>query len=287
MHDGWWLRDHMFFMEDLLALDSEKVAEGEVLRDAWAQIRDRRQAQAPRGMSTRRRATAKAIAGAAAVVVVSEAFGRVLEEEGLTRGEVIENGIPDFLFDAHRRPASNASQRVGYLAGEARHKGYDLFRHSVALLGAFDGNVTVVSDELPPETKSIEMWGRTLVTRVGRMPRRGIYELMRNLDTVVLPSIIPESYGMLAREALLCGCRIVITDLGGLAELADLPGVFVVEPESAAIAIAIAELGSGGAKREFDPHELARIRGRVRSASSMTRDYVRLFERVVGLRAEN
>lgn len=58
------------------------------------------------------------------------------------------------------------------------------------------------------------------VTRAGRIDdRRALADVYASADVTVLPSLVPESFGMVVAEALLSGCPVVASDLGGVPTL--------------------------------------------------------------------
>lgn len=45
--------------------------------------------------------------------------------------------------------------------------------------------------------------------------------IFKNADCVVVPSVVPESYNFVSREALMCGCIVVVSGLGAMTEAVD------------------------------------------------------------------
>jgi glycosyltransferase involved in cell wall biosynthesis len=64
------------------------------------------------------------------------------------------------------------------------------------------------------------------------------YELKNNIDLLVFPSIIPESFGMVIIEAISYGIPVIVTDLGGQSELVRDKNVGKLIPIKNSIAIA-------------------------------------------------
>jgi glycosyltransferase involved in cell wall biosynthesis len=105
-----------------------------------------------------------------------------------------------------------------------------------------------------------------------------------DLDVLVLPSTLPESYGLVVAEALVAGCPVVASAVGGPVELAALaePGaVRLVAPgDDAALAAAVAEvLAARGARSAAE--RAARPRLLVLPPPA----FADLFRRVAGTRA--
>jgi len=276
MHDGWWLRDHMFFME-VSGLASSADFDDVV---GWWQLNERQTESPTQGPSTRAKATRSVLSKAAKVVVVSQAFADIMISHGLENFKVIENGIPRPTVQTEK--SVHERWRVAFLAGEAEHKGFKIFREAVEELDFFKGKVLVSSEHLPPGVRIMELWGNTLVTRLGPLSRESIYRVLVDVDVLFVPSIIPESFGMLAREAILAGCTVVTTGEGGLAELLGHPQVQLIDKSSAAILEALIKLDLGA------PDSPRRTTGsacniEIRDTEMMAMDYLSLFREFVSV----
>lgn len=55
----------------------------------------------------------------------------------------------------------------------------------------------------------------------GRQPREEVLRMLRASSVLVLPSLCYETFGIAAAEAFLCGCPVIVSDHGALAELVE------------------------------------------------------------------
>ncbi len=79
--------------------------------------------------------------------------------------------------------------------------------------------------------ESMEYWGRVPVRFIGRVSQEAIVELYRKLDILFAPSIWPESFGLVTREAAACGCWVVASNMGGIGEdITDEVTGYIIEP---------------------------------------------------------
>jgi glycosyltransferase involved in cell wall biosynthesis len=128
-------------------------------------------------------------------------------------GEVIEPGVPAMERPVHfGRPG----RAIAYAGSVKRHKGAHLLPELARLLGNVNVHVFGGGDEdllrAMRRVPNITIHG---YYRGGTLP----YLLARHgIGLVVLPSIVPESYGLLLSEAWLAGAAAAAFDLGAQAE---------------------------------------------------------------------
>jgi glycosyltransferase involved in cell wall biosynthesis len=133
-----------------------------------------------------------------------------------------------------------------------------------------------------------EAYGAQLRARVDRTPgavlleaRDDIPDVMADLDVLALPSVEPESYGLVLVEALASGTPVVTTDRGGPPEIVAraAPGTAVaVEPgDAGALAATLLELLPAHTSAE-------RRRARVRGFTPAPPRFAELFRGLAGRR---
>ena len=66
---------------------------------------------------------------------------------------------------------------------------------------------------------------------IGRILNKDVPNYIRKADVVVIPTISEEAFGMTLLEAMACGKCAIITNSGGMLELADSEGTIVVKKE--------------------------------------------------------
>jgi glycosyltransferase involved in cell wall biosynthesis len=111
--------------------------------------------------------------------------------------------------------------------------------------------------------------------RLGARPE--LATLYADLDVLVLPSTVPEGYGLVLVEALAAGCPAVASDAGGPVEIAALaaPGAVRLVPPGDAGALAGAVAGVLGAAAG----SAARRAARPRLLALEPPDFAALFRR--------
>lgn len=204
MHDGWWISDRQFLLNDageVEAYDYNDLAKANTLFGEQAM--------------KRQVALRQALKGAAKLLTVSKTFARVLADAGLEGVEVSTNGVSDVPV-LPKVPSDKVT--LGYLAGAAHYKGYHQMR-ATFLAGRFDKlRLTVVDHSLRAHQAIREKWGSTEVERIGFIPQSEVANLYAKLNVVLVPSIWPESFGLVAREALLTRSWLVASNRGAAAE---------------------------------------------------------------------
>ncbi len=63
-----------------------------------------------------------------------------------------------------------------------------------------------------------EVWGTTPVRIIGRVAQERICDLYADLDVLLAPSLWPESFGLVTREARTAGLWVVASDRGAIGE---------------------------------------------------------------------
>ena len=175
---------------------------------------------------------------------------RALAREIGGRHMVIGNPYRDDVYrdlGLARRP--NSFILCGRLVSE---KGYDL---AVAALAAVrdrrpDSTLTIVGSG--PEQDALaalaaRMGVSDAVAFAGPLPPEQLVKAYNRHVCSVIPSLCKESFGIVALEAGACGCELIVSDRGGLAEAAG-PSARVVEPSVERLADAMLE-ASGGRER--------------------------------------
>ena len=61
-----------------------------------------------------------------------------------------------------------------------------------------------------------DVWGLTNVYEYGRFEQKNVFDFLSNKNILIVPSRWPESYGLVVREGLLAGCRVITSNQGAL-----------------------------------------------------------------------
>jgi glycosyltransferase involved in cell wall biosynthesis len=216
LHDGWWLSPRLF----LTTVSGRAIDPADPIGhydDPAAQASDDLQAD------RRRRVLLQGVlAGAAARLAVSEAFAAVYRRGGVEDVSVVENDWQPMALAPRRVRPRQQPLRLCYVGGMALHKGYAvlqaaLLRHSLADAGA-GAELTVIDATLQPHHTYTRLWNGTPVHGRASVPMAEMAAFYADQDVLIAPSIWPESYGLVTREALSAGLWVVASDIGALAD---------------------------------------------------------------------
>lgn len=146
---------------------------------------------------------------------------------------VIPHGIDLVRFSPGERRSERQKLGVppegtflGYVGRLSPGKGISiLFEALSKILPQMPDVRLIVAASVVGYTKHLEEL-RDLARRLGiadrifwRFDERNVTQVMRALDVLVVPSVVPESFGLVAIEGLACGCAVIGTNHGGLAEI--------------------------------------------------------------------
>jgi glycosyltransferase involved in cell wall biosynthesis len=121
------------------------------------------------------------------------------------------------------------------------HKGAAVLKEAMARVKARNLQLTVVDYGLSKGEERVLDWGGLDVRFTGPRPIAEMADFYRSMDILLAPSIWPESFGLVTREALSAGVWVIATAVGALAEPIE-PGVngsVIPARDSAALAEAI------------------------------------------------
>jgi glycosyltransferase involved in cell wall biosynthesis len=183
---------------------------------------------------------------------------------------------------------------VGFLGRIGREKGTDVLAEACALLGPeLRGRLRLVvagDDRFVPGRDRQRVQAALAASGV-RVEQPGWVDpvaFLAGVDVVVVPSVRPESFGLVAAEAMAAGRPVVVTDAGALPEVVgpshpwvaprgDVPGLAM------ALGAAIAALPAPDVvaaqrrrwEREYSPaagrHHVAELMGRLTNAGVLSR----------------
>lgn len=224
LHDAWWISDFQFLVDE----EGKVYPQGHP--DPYEKI------AFPKGItfdeSNRRKLyLAKLLQGAEKLFSVSESFKKLYEKNGVTNIAVTKNGISSRI--EWKKKETSHTERVvcGHVGNISAHKGYDILKKAIRKVQPKNLEFFFVDHSREEGYRREERWGRVSVTFIGPVKQREIADLYRTFDVLFAPSIWPESFGLVTREAAACGCWIVASDLGGIGEdVTDGKNGFVIEP---------------------------------------------------------
>ena len=213
VHDAWWISDHQFLVDGL-----------NTLRLPWEpeSLGGRANPHTRMDSATRRLRLTSCLRKARAVIAVSETFAKLYQQAGIARVTAIPNGVPR-LPPLIPSEAPSGKLRIAHIGGPAYHKGYFLLQDTLAR-GQFDA-IEVLAVDLTREAgeERFEQWGASRARIIGPVAQDRIGWLYGQFDVLIAPSLWPESFGLVVREALAYGRWVVVSDRGAMAE-AVVPG---------------------------------------------------------------
>ena len=269
LHDAWWISDYQFLVNP----------EGKVYPEGHPDVHE--ETILPSGITRRESIARKAYLStilnrASSLLTVSERFAEIYAKNGFTDVEVIKNGISSAIEWKTKETGSIEKVVCGHIGGMSAHKGYDILVEAVISESPENLEFLVVDHSKERGYVSKEKWGETDVTFIGPVPQEKITDLYSSMDILFAPSIWPESFGLVTREAAACGCWIVAGEMGGIGEdIEDGVNGFVIEPTVEELCKTIREIDSRPQKyKEPAPH------GSIRYADEQAEELVTLYKRL-------
>ena len=228
-HDAWWISDYQFLVDA-----QEKVYE-HGHPDIFESI------QLPANITLdesidRRQYLKSLLHDAKQVLTVSEAFAAIYRKNGVANIAVTKNGISSHIDWSPKETSHTDKVVCAHIGGMSAHKGYDILQKAVMESQPQNLEFLIVDHSKEGGYESHEAWGDVPVTFIGRAKQNDIVKLYQKIDVLFAPSIWPESFGLVTREAAACGCWVVASNLGGIGEdVVEDENGFVIEPTQEAI----------------------------------------------------
>lgn len=211
VHDAWWISDYQFLVD----ADNNVYPEGHPDLNELYLLPD----NVSRANSIERIHYLKGLLHQAhEVLTVSEAFARIYQKNGIPQVQVNKNGISETVHWQEKVTLYTDKVVCGHVGGMSEHKGYFLLKTAVEELQPKNIELLIVDHSKEEGYRHKSHWGKVLVTFIGRVSQTDVVELYQQIDVLFAPSIWPESYGLVTREAAACGCWIVASNMGGIGE---------------------------------------------------------------------
>lgn len=211
LHDAWWISDFQFLVDQFGGV----YTNGHEDPFFTAVLPDGIEAQAS---IDRKMSLKKYLNQAKALFAVSETFADVYRKNGFPSTKVNKNGISKMVDWSPKNTAHTEKVILGHFGGMAEHKGYYLFKKAISLYRGEKFKVVVADHSKPSDYLMNTCWGQTEVSIVGRQDQDKMIALYQSIDVLFAPSTWPESFGLVTREAAACGCWVVASSIGGIAE---------------------------------------------------------------------
>ncbi len=205
LHDGWWLSKYFF----LITEEHELIN----TRQAFADI----------GTFARQLPLYRLLNTASAVLAVSDKFRDIYVDAGITQTQTNENGLALFpVLPRSKDSLSTAPKvRIAHIGGASYHKGFDLFREAVVQANLKHIEVHIIDHSLESGEVYHGQWGSTPVIFRPKYKQSEINAMYAAMDVLAAPSIWPESYGLVTREAAYAGVWVIASDRGAVGDSVD------------------------------------------------------------------
>ncbi len=214
-------------------------------------------------------------------VGVSGFVARRLISLGLSpdRVSVVHNGIDVDRWPARERPRRPGPPRLAYAGRLHAEKGIHVLQRAFERLERRLPGVELFVAGEGPEREQLTAWARgRAVTLLGTV--RGLGPLFRDIDVLLAPTLVNESFGLSPAEAMCSEAAVVASDVGGLPEVVGDCGRLVPRGDADAVADAVvdfctdfeacAELGRRGRERVLQRFTLDRaVNALVSSAQAL------------------
>lgn len=183
----------------------------------------------------------------------SFAISRAIADHLPVPSTVVGNPYDDEIFNAS--PAEPRTGELIFVGRLVSDKGVSLLLDAMKLLPT-KPRLTIVGDG--PERANLERQAAELqlqaqVNFAGPRHREQLAKLLRQHQILIVPSLWQEPFGVVALEAIACGCVVIGSAGGGLAEAIGPCGVTFPNGDTQALAAAISRLLA-------DPAECDRLR---------------------------
>lgn len=211
VHDAWWLSEHQFLLD----------ANNELIDDRQLNpLISSQSSTKPANAMKRAQYLATNLQQAERIFAVSDYQAEVYQNNGFKQVSVNRNGVfaPAALYESSSKEHREGKLRVAYLGGQSAHKGYNFLRAIIEKNQFSNMQWVVVNLFKPRDYQETEKWGGSNIQMVGKYQSIDMPEFYESIDVLVAPSIWPESFGLVSREASLQRVWVVVADAGGLAE---------------------------------------------------------------------
>lgn len=209
VHDAWWLSDRQFLIDEEGKQCKPNQNDPLVAMGCSEDIN--------RSIK-RRRYLFKLLEGAKRVYAVSDYQADLYRKNGYANIKVNRNGLNVNLSSIRKAREKSSVLRIGYAGGVCVHKGYYLLKRVVTKCKLSNSRLLVLDFSMAEGEKKEADWAGTRVDFIPKLPPERMAEFYAEIDVLVAPSIWPESFGLITREAVLHGVWTVAAEAGALAE---------------------------------------------------------------------
>jgi glycosyltransferase involved in cell wall biosynthesis len=169
----------------------------------------------------RARSFGDALRGADEVIAPSEFLADAFAP---TRGDgsigVVANAVAPFGPGLRSDPEPDAPLRLASIGVTVEHKGFQVVVEALRLAGLPRASYTVFGVALPPLATELQQAADRVAGLEFRLANgfkpTHLPVLLADVDVVVVPSLVPETYSIVVREAFSCGLPVIASSIGAL-----------------------------------------------------------------------
>ena len=207
VHDAWWLSDHQFLVDQQGKPVDKLQSNPAIAASTSADVQN----------TIHRSTQLKALLNTAEKVLAVSAYqADFYRSNGVKNVLINTNGInpPD---DAGDYRVNDNKVVLGYSGSICHHKGYYFLKEALESSSFQHIKLKVIQFDLnQPKT---EAWGSIEVEFLPKFDSSRMSDFYQQIDVLIAPSMWPESFGLITREAAYRGIWIIASDAGGLAEI--------------------------------------------------------------------
>jgi glycosyltransferase involved in cell wall biosynthesis len=171
--------------------------------------------------------------------------------------------------------------RLALVGGMVTANGSDIAKYALLSRKFEHLRLIVIDGSLQPGSSRQEMWNTTPVEFRPKVPEDRIAELYADIDVLLAPSVCVESFGLVTREALHCGCWVVASDRGSIGDcVTDGENGYVIDVSDASELIRVLTLIDGAPQRY---HETPPLMPVFRRSSEQAAELAELYKSIIAL----
>ena len=223
VHDAWWISDHQFLVDQFDRPSPVGELFETILPDKVSRTESIERYQRLRSL----------LNSACRTLAVSESFADIYRRAGIRNVETCSNGL-SVLPKAEASKTTPPDRLIlGHLGGRSAHKGATLLEVVLKTSKLPNLGLIMIDGALEPGSQQQELWGESEIAIRPPVKQAEIAALYGAIDVLVAPSIWPESYGLVAREAAFYGTWVIASDTGAMgADVRDGENGFLIDTTS-------------------------------------------------------
>ena len=222
IHDAWWISDYQFLLDDLDRLSFTPYLDDQYEVPSHTTLIE---------SLNRKNYLRKILFNAKKVFPVSDSFSEIYDMNGIKNLVVNKNGISDDLAWELKDTTYTNNVVCAHIGGMSQHKGFAIFKESIKSLILNQINIEILLVDYNHTGDDFVVYWNSIKVRITRLcDFQDTPQLYKQIDVLFAPSICPESFGLVTREANACGCWVVASNLGAIGEDINTNNGFIIEP---------------------------------------------------------